>query len=357
MRFIHFCDIRIGNSAESGTPWEEARSLELKSGLDRVMREAAEYGAGLVLISGGLFSHVPISSETDRANRIFAAYPGIEVVIIAGESDPAQKSAPVRSFRWAKNVHYVSESRPERIVLTRLRTEICAASVTERRMPDAAEIAENAAKVFDDTQPIRIAMLRSDSDAAVKAAFAENRLSYVAVGSTDPASRIIGANIRCPGFFEPGAMGDSGQHGIIRGEISEQTGLLEEAEFKPMASVSYVPLLIKANAETTEEELENLVRKEIRKRGSSNIYRLKITGSRNPEEHFELDRLKRECRISEIIDETEPEYDFRALFVEHPQDMIGFYIARIVNDRQEMSDVEKRAMYYGLSALLNTTED
>ena len=355
MRFIHFCDIRIGNSAESGTPWEEARSLELQGGLDRVMREAADYDAGLVLISGGLFAHVPSGSELDRANRVFAGYPGIDVVITGGMSDPAGKSAPVRSFDWAANVHYVV-SDAERVLISRLRTEIYASSVTDKcSEPDSLRTLLGESK--EGAQPIRIAMLYCDDDDRVRAAFKDAGLSYTAVGSSLQGSRRISNNIACPGSFEPDAMGDNGSHGLYCGEISDRTGILESLEFKPMASASYVPLLIKTNVKTTAAELETLVKQEIARRGTSNIYRLKLTGQRNPEESFELDKLKAECRISEIIDETEPEYDFRALFAEHSQDMIGFYIAKIVNDKHEMSAVEKQAMYYGLSALLNTTED
>ena len=356
MRFIHFCDIRIGNSAESGTSWEEARSLELQGGLERVMKEAADYDAGLVLISGGLFAHVPTGSELDKANRVFANYPGIDIVITAGLSDPAEKSAPVRSFSWANNVHYI-KSGAERVLIPRLRTEICAASVTDEGCTDPAALCSLLREAREETQPIRLVMLYSDDDESVKAAFKDAGLSYAAIGSTIPGNRRISNNIACPGHFEPDAMGDSGNHGLYCGEISERTGILENLEFKSMASAAYVPLLIKTNVRTTAKELETLVRAEITKRGASNIYRLKLTGQRNPEESFELDRLKAECRISEIIDETEPEYDFRALFAEHSQDMIGFYIAKIVNDKHEMSAVEKQAMYYGLSALLNTTED
>lgn len=355
MKFIHFCNIGIGSSAESGTPWEEARSLELRSGLERVMREAADYGAALVIVSGGLFSHVPVSTELEQANRVFAAYPGIEVVITAGSTDPVTKSAPVLSFAWNRNVHYAVSEHPERIVLQRLRTEVYAASVTEQA-PSAAELTELAGIEREDVQPIRIAVLTA-GDEELRTAFGGTGISYAAAGSSIPGRRAIAGNIHFPGAFEPDAMGDSGEHGILEGEISEQTGLLEGISFKPMAAASYVPLLIRTNAKTTGRELEDMVRAEITRRGSSNIYRLKLTGQRNPEESFALDKLRKECRISEIIDETEPEYDFRKLFAEHPQDMIGFYIARIVSDKHEMSQVERMAMFYGLDALLKTTED
>lgn len=42
---------------------------------------------------------------------------------------------------------------------------------------------------------------------------------------------------------------------------------------------------------------------------------------RDPDISFDLDALKLRFRIADIIDETEPQYDFSALFAEHPSDM------------------------------------
>lgn len=355
MKFIHLSDIRIGNSSESGMPWERDRLEELGGGLRRVMREAVDFRADLVILSGGLFSHVPVTAELEEVSALFSEYPGIEVVLIAGETDPARNSSPVRSFLWPSNVHYFTGSRVERLVIRGIRTEIFAASVGERDCPEPAAFAEAASVRYPDSQPVRIAVLRSADDAATAAAFTGADISYAAVGSpVHGGFRRISQRAACPGFFEPEDMGDSGSHGIITGEIPAATGIPESIAFRPMAAASYVPLLIRTSTETTGEELNTLVRREIEKRGPANIYRLKLTGTRDPETDFRLDSLKAEYRISSIIDETEPEYDFRELFRTHPQDMIGFYISRIAGGRQEMSAVEKKAMYYGLEALLGT---
>lgn len=52
---------------------------------------------------------------------------------------------------------------------------------------------------------------------------------------------------------------------------------------------------------------------------------------RDPDISFDLDALKLRFRIADIIDETEPQYDFSSLFAEHPSDMIGFYIQALKN--------------------------
>ena len=76
---------------------------------------------------------------------------------------------------------------------------------------------------------------------------------------------------------------------------------------------------------------------------------------RDPDISFDLDMLSTRFKIMEIIDESEPQYDFSALFAEHPSDMIGFYIQAL--QKPEMSQVEKKALYYGINALLRTTDE
>lgn len=46
---------------------------------------------------------------------------------------------------------------------------------------------------------------------------------------------------------------------------------------------------------------------------------------------------------------------FSALFSEHPSDMIGFFIQTL--QKENMSPVEKKALYYGVNALLHTTDE
>lgn len=76
---------------------------------------------------------------------------------------------------------------------------------------------------------------------------------------------------------------------------------------------------------------------------------------RDPDISFDLESLMMRYRIADILDESEPQYDFSALFEEHPSDMIGFYIRAL--QKPDMSPVEKKALYYGIHALLLTTDE
>ena len=113
--------------------------------------------------------------------------------------------------------------------------------------------------------------------------------------------------------------------------------------------------MIHVTPATTNGELGDRIMDEAAKRGLEHIYRFRIKGRRDPDIRFDLSFLEKKLQVIEIIDESEPQYDFSRLFAEHPGDMIGFYIRAL--QKEEMSPVEKKALYYGIDALLGTTDE
>ena len=126
-------------------------------------------------------------------------------------------------------------------------------------------------------------------------------------------------------------------------------------EFIPMSQAQYISLAVSVTPKTTNGELAARISQEIQSRGLQHIYRFIIRGMRDPDIHFDLDVLESRFRIIEMVDSTEPQYDFAQLFAEHPGDMIGFFIRAL--QKENMSPVEKKALYYGINALLKTTDE
>ena len=65
MKFIHLSDICIGNPIESGRRWDKDRSTELLDSLRNLLAKAEEDGVDLVMITGGLFAHIPAIEELE----------------------------------------------------------------------------------------------------------------------------------------------------------------------------------------------------------------------------------------------------------------------------------------------------
>ena len=188
-----------------------------------------------------------------------------------------------------------------------------------------------------------------------KNALGASDFSYIALGHVHKPEILIPDKMAYPGSPEPLDKTETGVHGIIRGEIHDSTRKVTSLEFLPLCRSQYIPLAVNITPATTNTELEMKISQEIERRGRHHIYRFRIRGMRDPEMEFDLENLLSKFRIVEITDESEPQYDFSALFAEHPSDMIGFYIRAL--QKPDMSAVEKKALYYGINALLRTTDE
>ena len=189
-----------------------------------------------------------------------------------------------------------------------------------------------------------------DVDELTDAGFA-----YCALGHIHKPNSFAGGKAAWCGSPEPLDLTETGPHGYYKGVINDVTRQVTELTFVPLAKIQYVSLAVNVTPASTNTELLMSISNEITKRGAGNIYRLRLRGLRDPDITFDLDVLKNRFRIVELLDESEPNYDFPRLFAEHPSDMIGFFVQEL--DRPEMSALDRKALFYGVNALLRTQEE
>ena len=394
MRFLQISNVRLGADPESEKNWGRERAAEIKESLKKALCRASEESCDLFLITGGLFSHQPVTSELSEVNRLFLSFPALQIVMISGRLDPLCKNAPARSFKWAPNVHFAAEDGLVRFRFPGIGTTVYAAAFGENGAEPVSALCRTYQEKFakeetaavkllllpelpfsseeqksekrknagisgeGQTSPIKEVISPMGEKAAGKTeeiSAALSGFSYIAAGGAAQHAELIPGKAYCAGTSEPLSMAEAGEHGYYIGDLSSATGRLIDIRFEAAAAASYVPLLISVTPETGQEALLSLLRTEMEKRGKQNIYRLRISGRRSPDAEFNLEPLLREFRIAEFLDETVPQYDLSELFAEHPQDMIGFYIGRLRSEEMERSAVEEKAMYYGIDALLKTS--
>lgn len=354
MKFIHTADIHWGMVPDSDKPWAKKREQAIRLTFQTIVEEARERRADLLLISGDLFHRQPLMRDLKEVNYLFSTIPGTRVVIIAGNHDRIRRSSALLSFTWCPNVTFLMDQELTSVYFEDLNTEVYGFSY------HTAEITENRADniTIPASRRIKILMLHGGDAKHVpfnKAALAATPFSYIALGHIHKPELLLENRMAFPGSPEPLDMTETGPHGFYTGEIDDLNGRVTSLEFVPVAQSQYIPLVVNVTPATTNTELSQIIADEIRKRGASNIYRFRIRGMRDPETHFDLDFLSGQWNIIEILNESEPQYDFHALFSEHPSDMIGFYIQALMRD--EMSPVEKKALYYGIHALLMTKDE
>ena len=139
--------------------------------------------------------------------------------------------------------------------------------------------------------------------------------------------------------------------------LNQNTKRAHNIRFEKMAKASYIPINIKINGSNTEEDIAEIVMNEVLRFGLHNIFKVKISGYRNPDIEITRELFDEKIRIVDLNDNTIPKYDFIKISSEHPQDMIGAFIRKMIARNDNLSDIEKRALYLGTHALIKTSEN
>ena len=354
MKFIHTGDIHWGMCPDANKPWGKERAQAIKDTFRIIIEHTKEMDADCLFISGDLFHRQPLMKDLKEVNYLFSSIPSTKVIIIAGNHDRIRDNSALLSFTWSPNVTFLMDENLTSVYFEDINTEVHGFSYhrTEIKEP-----------LLDDIQvPLnsRIQILMAHGGDASHLPINFNSLelspfSYIALGHIHKPHIVGEGKMAYCGSPEPLDLTETGAHGYNAGEVHQLTRKLTSLQFIPAASLQYIPLAVNVSKDTTNGELSDRIAREIENRGQQNIYRFRLKGMRDPDIEFDLEQLSSRFRIAEILDDSEPQYDFSALFAEHSSDMIGFFIQAL--QKENMSPVEKKALYYGVNALLRTTDE
>ncbi|NLK04482.1 MAG: DNA repair exonuclease, partial [Clostridiales bacterium] len=70
---------------------------------------------------------------------------------------------------------------------------------------------------------------------------------------------------------------------------------------------------------------------------------------------FDKEPLYSLGNIRELVDESVPDYDFDKLYKENSDNILGMFIEKIRESSKD-DDVARKALYYGIEALLGAKE-
>lgn len=356
MRFIHVSDVHLGNIPDSDKPWGKDRAYDIKDTFENVINKCKKESIDLLLISGDLFHRQPLTSDLNEVNDLFSSIPNTKIAIIAGNKDYIRPNSSILNFKFAKNVHYFLSDLPEEYYIEDQNIVIHGFSYTS---PECLTPTANSIEIKNDDMT-HILLAHGGDASHLPIDFnllASKNFTYVALGHVHKHEELLDGHIVYAGSLEPQGPTEVKEHGIYIGEINPMTKRLENLRFEPMAKCSYIPLSVTIKESIGEDAIITSIRNEIQKRGANNIYKLTIGGYRDPDLELNFDILNKNFRIIEAIDESEPKYNFISLSKEHPSDMIGTYI-RNFQDKglEDMSYIEKKALFYGINALLKTKD-
>lgn len=346
LRLIHTADIHLGATPDANMPWSKERSIAIRETFLKILRMAEKNQVDLLLIAGDLFHRQPLQRELKEVNYHFASLTHTRVVIIAGNHDYIRENSPYPDFEWADNVTFLSSATMSSVYFEDINTEVHGFSYHHQeireplyddcRAPSDGRIHILLAHGGDPLHiPIRLQKL------------AASGFHYVALGHIHQPRIYKNTRLAYCGSPEPLDKTDMGRRGCIVGEVTRNSFRLH---WQALAETQYKLHTITTTAETTQSAMLDLVREELNAH-PRDIYRIRLTGFRDPELTFDLGWIRKAGRVVEVTDETIPAYDLPALLKEHNHDLISQYIRAL--GKEGASETETKALYYGLRALLN----
>lgn len=349
IRFIHLADVHLGAAPDRGCPWSRAREEEIWETFRRVIASISREPVDLLFIVGDLFHRQPLLRELKEVNYLFSTIPDTRVFLMAGNHDHIRQNSFYRNFPWEPNVTFFEEESRTCVKVPELNVFVYGMSYHRQEIREA---------LYDAWRPEAeegFHVLLAHGGDADHIPMDVKRLSaagfdYLALGHIHKPQSVLRGKAVYSGALEPIDRNDMGKHGYIEG--SWEKGKMR-LKFIPFACRSYQNLVLTLREDSTQYSLEETLKNEIMTKGGKNIYRILLRGRRAPELVLLSERLKRLGNIVEVLDESAPAYDLEKLYRKYSGTLIGDYIAYFSG--REISVVEKKALYHGLQALLETS--
>lgn len=345
MKFIHIADIHLGAQPDAGTAYSGGRPRELWDAFSRVVTLCEEEKTDILLIAGDLFHRQPLLRELKEVNYLFSTLSHTKVVFIAGNHDYIRKGSYYRTFQWSDNVYPLLGDKMGYVRMPELDLAVYGFSYHAREIREercnvrAQGLADHEILLAHGGDEKHVPLRREILEAL--------GFDYIALGHIHKPQAMIKDFALFAGALEPVDKNDTGQHGFVRGEITEQ-GV--HVEFIPCASREYIHLALRVNEHMTNGSVKDYIRETVEKRGTQNIYKFILRGQRDPDVEFEIEYMDDYGNIIEIEDETCPAFDYQALYEENQDNLLGKYIEEFLGC--EEGSMEYQALQAGVQALL-----
>lgn len=357
MKFIHLGDVHLGVKPDASFPWSEDRKQEVWDGFVRIIDICNEDRIDLLLICGDFFHKQPLVRELKEVNYIFSRLKETKVVIIAGNHDYISPRSNYISFEWCDKVHMLIDENMDSVYFEDINTEVYGFSYHQREIKDP--LLDGVKIQHEDRINILMAHAGTPSNIPFDLKTLESKgFDYIALGHIHKPER-LGHRIAHAGSIEPIDKTDIGKRGFIVGEIKKDKEIQEESHiefyFKNHSYRQYININIEVKDTMTNGQMHDLVKETLKQHKSTNVFIITLRGYKDPDIRFDINSIYSFANVIEVIDLTKANYNFRQLYMDNRDNIIGSYISHIENSREDES-ITTKALYYGIEALLNAKE-
>ncbi len=347
MNFLHMADVHLGCIPDGRTEWAKERKLELWETFRSTIEDAAAMRADLVLIAGDLFHSTPDEQQLREVNYLLGSYPQLCFALIAGNHDYMIPGSSWEDFDFAPNIALLGAGGTECIRFPSIGCEVYGFSYDRPQIQEAK---------YDHLHPeenefFHILLAHGgdrDHIPVSSGALEQSGFDYIALGHIHKPTVLIPDYAVYPGALSPIDSGDEGEHGYIVGETH---GKMVSTRFVKKALREYVSMKVMVKEEDTMFSVRDKVERASQSRGKENIYRVILSGERDPAVHFDPEMIRSCAMILDVKDETMPAFHLEELRERCRGQLVGRFIESF--EGHERTVTEEKALRYGLEALLS----
>lgn len=348
MKFIHIADLHLGAKPDAGNAYSQNREQELWDSFRDIITICNQKKTDLLLIAGDLFHRQPLLRELKEMNSILEMLEQTEVVMIAGNHDHIRKNSYYRTFTWAPHVHMICSQEMSCVELDRIQTAVYGCSYHSREILEP--LYDHAVPEGRQKYEILLAHGGDEKHIPIKSSqIMTLGYDYAAFGHIHKPQMLVENRMAYAGSLEPTDVGDTGAHGYIEGKI---TGNGCQIRFVPHALREYKHCEVQVDKSVTGHVLRQKIADMIEEQGKQNMYKITLTGYRDPDIWYELDHMDPYGNVVEITDHTKPAYDFEKLKNENKGNILGQYIESLSG--YPADSLEYQALCEGVQALMET---
>lgn len=340
MKFIHIADVHWGAKPEREKSFGRQREQEIKETFQRVIDHAKETETDVLLIAGDFFDQPPREQDLREVDYLLSKLIKTRTVIIAGNHDHLKPGDAFSQYKWQSDVFLLDGKQRDHIRFEDLKTTIYGFSYWNNQITEP---------LYDDMKPeedtdFSILLAHGGDESHIplqKEALKWSGFDYIALGHIHKPEIIFEDLMAYAGSLEPLDHTETGYHGMIEGEISEEK---KQITFLPFAKRMYTQVEVMISDQMSEAEIKDRVETELSYRGTENIYEIILTGSIDPQIRPDFYEITQKYLISDILYETKHQWDYEQLSGE--DDLLIQKVAEILKDEPEALTYAMEALTY-----------
>jgi len=351
MKFVHIADMHFDMpfTVLSKNNLAEERRIDQRKAFQKMINYIKENQIEYLFIAGDLYENEYVRKSTiEYINNCFKQIPETKIYITPGNHDPYLLNSYYNKYEWNENVH----------IFTKLdKVSNVNINIYGYGFEDFYFNKVNLPLDLDYSK-INILVMHADLNgrnsetgqynSILESDLKKSDFNYVALGHIHKSNYQESKNIIYPGSTIAGGFDELGSHGMIVGEIEEETKKLS-LQFISLDEKQFVEENVDiSNINSKEELIENINNIEV---DNNKYYKIILIGARNI--YIDTNDLMKYVTSKNIIklkDKTKAEYDLEKIAKE--QSLKGIFVKELLEQiNEENREQILESIYIGLNLM------